>query len=225
MFLLDVLDAIFSLIGLAGRAGGAALAHSRRQSMRNVADTTGRRYLARDHHLIQGSPFAFFKTRRGVAVNVISGDFAGHQATVFDFNCASPGAARPGTANSAPQVFTCIEIPIAAHCPHIEIAPAPPGPDPALRPPLTFESERFNRAWRVRCEDRAFASALVDARMMDYLLSIDRIFTFELSRFRLLVRSPLLAPGRLTELATVAFEFRERVPRVLASLATQPASK
>ena len=34
-----------------------------------------------------------------------------------------------------------------------------------------LESERFNRAFDVRASDRRFASALLDARMMEWLLA------------------------------------------------------
>ncbi len=41
----------------------------------------------------------------------------------------------------------------------------------AAAPDIAFESEAFNRAFAVRGEDRRFANAFVDARMMEWLLS------------------------------------------------------
>jgi hypothetical protein len=60
---------------------------------------------------------------------------------------------------------------------------------------MRFELEAFNRAFSVYSIDRFFASAVIDARMMEWLLSEGRGLTFELSdRWAIAWGSPALEP-------------------------------
>jgi hypothetical protein len=45
---------------------------------------------------------------------------------------------------------------------------------------LTLESDQFDRLWRVRTDDLRFASAVVDQRMMAWLLDQDPVVSFDL---------------------------------------------
>jgi hypothetical protein len=53
-----------------------------------------------------------------------------------------------------------------------------------------MESERFNRAFDVRASDRRFASAMLDARMMQWLLAQAPGVGFEVLGGRLMVFEP-----------------------------------
>jgi hypothetical protein len=83
---------------------------------------------------------------------------------------------------------------------------------------LQFESEAFNDAYHVRCEVPKFANAVLDARMMQWLLAHGSGYTFEAVGDRVLVAGPRIEPAELLELLGVARGFTEHVPKVVSSL-------
>jgi hypothetical protein len=83
---------------------------------------------------------------------------------------------------------------------------------------IDFESEEFNRTFAVRCDDRRFASAFIDARMIELLLTTKGELSFALrGRWLLVWRKPVparLVPGMLV----LAERFVEAIPRVVWDL-------
>ncbi len=78
--------------------------------------------------------------------------------------------------------------------------------------PIHFESEEFNQTFRVTCEDRRFASALIDPQMMQFLLETKGMVSFAtLGRF-VLVAGPQVAPDEMPILLGLADEFVHRIP-------------
>ncbi len=78
--------------------------------------------------------------------------------------------------------------------------------------PIRFESEEFNRTFHVECDDRRFASALIDPQMMQFLLETKGMVSFAtLGRF-LLLTSPQVAPDEMPILLGLANEFVRRIP-------------
>lgn len=80
---------------------------------------------------------------------------------------------------------------------------------------IEFESEEFNRTVQVKARDRKFAFELVDARMMQWLLSCDDRFGFEVHGKAVLVYSKRLKPNEMLPLIATLKEFEERVPRLV----------
>lgn len=80
---------------------------------------------------------------------------------------------------------------------------------------IEFESEEFNRAFQVKAKDRKFAFELVDARMMQWLLSCDPRFGFEVHGKAVLGYSRRLKPDEMLPLIATLKEFKERVPRLV----------
>jgi hypothetical protein len=91
-----------------------------------------------------------------------------------------------------------------------------------LRRDLAFEWEDFNRAFEVRCEDRAFAFALLDARMMEWMMATGDRYSFEIKGDKVLVSCRLLSPARIPALLDVATGFCGRVPQMLRSRYGRP---
>ena len=80
---------------------------------------------------------------------------------------------------------------------------------------IDFESEEFNRTYRVSSEDPEFARALVDARMMAWLLDEAKHSGFELLGSTVLVYYFLFNdPNDLDWFLDRAIGFRDHVPRV-----------
>ena len=85
-------------------------------------------------------------------------------------------------------------------------------------PDIDFESEEFNRAFVVQCADRRFASALIDARMIDFLLSTGGQLTFETKGRFLLVTSDPVEATVMPGLLQVAEDFLRLVPPAVREL-------
>lgn len=83
---------------------------------------------------------------------------------------------------------------------------------------INFESEQFNRQFQVKSRDREFAFKLIDARMIQWLLSTGGRFSFETSGPNLLVyEKRQKRPQDLIPLLGTAKEFRDRIPRIVWS--------
>lgn len=80
---------------------------------------------------------------------------------------------------------------------------------------IDFESEEFNRAMRVKARDRKFAFELIDPRMMQWLLTCDRRFGFEVHGKGILIYSKRLKPSELLPLIGSLQQFRDRIPRLV----------
>jgi hypothetical protein len=119
--------------------------------------------------------------------------------------------------------FTCVIDTGRSEWPDIAVEPADGASivrDAVGHDDIDLESERFNRAFEVRAADRAFASALLDARMMEWLLLEPPGVGFEVVAGRLMVFGPR-EPASLDDVADALRRydaFHEHVPSVLASL-------
>ena len=81
---------------------------------------------------------------------------------------------------------------------------------------IDFESEEFNREYRVSSHDPRFARALVDARMMRWLLDEAKHSVFELRGSTVLLYYLLFSdPRDLDWFLDRAIGFRDHVPRVV----------
>src|SRR5687768_12975554 len=83
---------------------------------------------------------------------------------------------------------------------------------------IDFESEEFNRLFAVRCHDRRFASALIDAQMLEFLLTTHGALSFEIKGRWLLVWRDQVDPKLLPGLVGVAEKFVEHIPPVVWEL-------
>ena len=81
-----------------------------------------------------------------------------------------------------------------------------------------FELETFNRLFEVRADDRRLASAVVDQRMMGWLLESDPVLGFQLQHGWLLAWMPRLPPQGLERVLSMGEGFHERIPRAVWSL-------
>ncbi len=80
---------------------------------------------------------------------------------------------------------------------------------------IEFESEEFNRRFRVAAADREFAFQLVDDRMMAWLLSTGGAFGFEVNGGNLLVWTKRIDPFSFPSLLGTAKAFVDHVPRLV----------
>ena len=85
----------------------------------------------------------------------------------------------------------------------------------ATRIDLDVESELFNRSYHVIGEDRAFARELLDAQMIDLMVSTEGRITFEFFGRWLLLHTEQIEPDLMPGLARLADEMRQVVPALV----------
>lgn len=205
-----IIDFMTMIAKLIGAAGSMAVTGTRRRQMREYAVARGCNWRRDKRSLTKQLTFDLFRGKAGTAANVIE---LGSGEILFDFNYAS-GGGRPGSANYAPHIHTCLILPVSLIGPGVRIAPRVI--ESVQRVP--FESEAFNKRFTVTSTDQLFASALVDQRMMAWLLDQPGTWRIEMRNGRILVSAPLVTVERLDEMQAFARGFRERIPAVVRSL-------
>lgn len=173
-----------------------------------------------------GDPLGFFQRPFALLGQVASakdientswGTWRGMDVAVFDYWFARSS----DPSRNDYRYFTCATTPVPRDWPDISIVPeslwsrlagAVDGRD------VAFELERFNRAFVVRSADRRFASALIDGRMMEWLLGLPSGTGFEILEGTLLCQTPRRADADVTWSLEIMAAFLERVPPVVRSL-------
>jgi hypothetical protein len=117
--------------------------------------------------------------------------------------------------------FTCAVVPVAGGCPRMLIRPQQP--IDGLAETLTgaaidLDLEAFNRRFTVRSDDRRFAVAFCDQRMMHAIMRIPAGIGVATNEDRLLLFGRELPPAQVLLLLETARKIRDAVPPVVADL-------
>jgi hypothetical protein len=185
-------------------------------AMEAEARKLGLRYSEKDSFGLLNEPFLLFRRTRssyGEVDNVLSGTWHGYEVRVFDYeymisknNWRRLSAAMIATSGGWPTLAVRPETLVTAT-----------GDQVAL-PGIEFESEMFNRAFDVRSDDPAFASALIDARMMEWLLDHAPRPGFEISGRWILGYRDQVQPWQVDSVLSMLESFVDRIPRAVRSL-------
>jgi hypothetical protein len=149
--------------------------------------------------------------------NTSWGTWHGLDVVVFDYWFAR--SSDPSIDDRRP--FTCATTSVPDAWPDLAIVPRDAFGTIARALGLRgveFELERFNRAFVVRSMEPRFASALIDASMIDWLLGLPRGTGFEIHGPMLLAIAPRPTFDDLTFALETMQAFLERIPPVVASL-------
>jgi hypothetical protein len=186
-----------------------------------MATQLGLTYSPVDSMGLLGYPFALFQRGDGRGIeNVLYGDWQETHVIAFDYWYYDETSDGKSTSRTYHR-FDCVIVPVEADCVRLEI-----GHETffsKLAGALSFhdqqfESDAFNDAFKVSCDDAKFASDLIDARMMQWLLANGADYGFELIGNRVLVAGPKVDPVALTALLGVGRGFVQHVPKVVYSL-------
>jgi hypothetical protein len=158
-----------------------------------------------------------WSTRRGFA-DLISGPVEDSHVLVFDYWVKTDGA----YAQTRWHTMAATHIGSGGQSLLVE-----PRGIASLAPAVGFdevgtESETVNERYRVLTNDPAFASAFLDARMMQYLLDQKHAWIFEVSANWLAVTSHQIPVELIGELIEALQGFRRHIPRVISSLYPAP---
>lgn len=88
---------------------------------------------------------------------------------------------------------------------------------------VTFESDEFNRRIRVECRDSRFAYALIDQRMMEWLMRAP-LATYQCGGSAFMVLVSAIRAQELERTMALARSFVDQIPRVMWSLHGVPTS-
>lgn len=188
----------------------------RRDAMRAEAKRMQLRFSAKDPFALLAEPFELFRwTRASYASldNVLWGPRRGLECRLFDYaytisedderrlSCAL--AAIPG---GWPTLVIRPENALTRLAGHVGL------------PGVELESEAFNLAFDVRSEDARFAGALLDARMMEWLLELGDGWGFEIRGRWILGYRDQVQPWDLDSVVATLAAFIDRIPRAARSL-------
>ena len=194
----------------------------RRAALIAVASSLGFRYAPDDPFDTVDLPFALFRRGDGRGVENVLWGVAGNLAVrLCDYWYYDESTDSKGGRHRSYHRFSCATTSIAAYVPGITV-----GRENVLTrlggalgfDDIEFESEEFNRAFRVKSEDRKFAFDLIDARMMAFLLDASSGCTFEVVGSDLLCATRRVRPAELPSLVQVLQSFHAHVPNVVWSL-------
>jgi hypothetical protein len=193
----------------------------RREALARMAASLGLQYEREDPYGLVGLPFELMQRGDGQGVeNVMDGSWQGVALREFDYWYYTESTDSKGNTSKSYHYFSCAltEVPIDAAALTIshENVFTRIGDHLGFED-IQFESEDFNRAYRVRCKDQKFATDLVDARMMQWLLPQEG-WGFEFTGPFLLAYSKRRKPTDLIPLLGTLRAFRDHIPRVVYDL-------
>ena len=114
----------------------------------------------------------------------------------------------------------CCLFPVDLDAPTLRVEPTPsPGLPRAVNPSdIRFESGSFNERFSVHCDDRRFANAILDARMLELFLSFGTAWAVEMSGSSALLYGRRSQPADRAQLIDAAQAFVDAIPRAVGSL-------
>jgi len=113
--------------------------------------------------------------------------------------------------------YSIVVVDLAATMPYVSVQPKGLFARAHLgsRDDIDFESEDFNRTFSVTAPDKEFAIKLIDAGMMQWLMSTGGEFAFDIGGCNLLVSCGQLPATGLARLFDAAKGFTDRIPHVV----------
>jgi hypothetical protein len=201
---------------------GYYLKKKRRQELALAARQLGLQYSNSDPFSLLALPLRLLSRGDGRGTeNVMWGSWQGLDLKEFDYWYYEESTDGKGNRSRSYRYFSCAVTEIPATCAPLTVereSVFTRMADHLGFHDIEFESDEFNRAYQVKCQDRKFANDVIDSRMMQWLLSTGERWAFELSGPYLMCYTKRLKPLELTPLLGGLKEFLGHIPRVAWSL-------
>jgi hypothetical protein len=206
---------------------GAWLRARRQADAEAIARRAGLEFSAEDPFDITRISFALFRKGDGNGAENVMWRTAenGRPVRAFDFWYYVEHRGHSGGTVKSYEWFTCATTLVGGNWPPLLIhreGLLDKVIDAGIGDDIDFESDEFNKTFVVRCEDRRFATALIDPRMMELLLKTKGELSFELRGRWLLVWVSKAPPALMPGLLHICDEFVERIPKVVWDLYPSP---
>ncbi|MEU4606758.1 hypothetical protein AB0F43_27570 [Kribbella sp. NPDC023972] len=151
-------------------------AKKRREMFAGFAAQQGWSYVPANNaltHQWAGTPFGAGDNRR--ALNVLSGAFNGHPMVAFDYSYQTHSTDSKGRRTTTTHKFGVVVLQLPGALPHLEVTHEGIFGGAVANAfgfrDIQFESDQFNRRFRVKADDERFGHAVVTPRMMELLLA------------------------------------------------------
>lgn len=151
-------------------------AKKRREMFAGLAAQYGWSYVQANNSLASqwaGTPFRTGDNWR--VKNVLSGPYNGHQMVAFDYSYQTHTTNGKGQRRTTTHNFGVVVLQLPGALPHLEVTHEGIFGGAVANAlgfrDIQFESEQFNRAFRVKADDERFGHAVVTPRMMEMLLA------------------------------------------------------
>ena len=214
--------ALFALVAVVAAGISYYQKKKRREELALLARQLGLEYSAQDTVGCLGYPFRLLTLGDGRGTeNVLSGTWQEMSLREFDYWYYEESTDSKGHRTRSYSRFSCAVTEVELAMSHLMLERENVFTrlaDHFALKDIEFESEEFNEAFNVKSADRRFANDLLDARMLQWMLTVDGAFEFEVSAKWILCYSKKRAPMELTPLLGTAKAFREHIPRVVYEL-------
>lgn len=198
------------------------LKKKRLEELTQMAYQLGLGFSEYDSEGLVGMPFVLFSKGDGRGVeNVMFGTWQGLELREFDYWYYEESSDGDGGRSKTYYRFSCALAWFNAYCPGLSVTREDLVSWVANRvglPDIQLELEEFNRAFKVRCDERKFAFDFLDARMMQWMLGAGSGFSYEVVAGILLVYTSRLQPLALTPVVGTVKHFHDHIPRVVYEL-------
>jgi hypothetical protein len=201
---------------------------SRKEALERFAAEHGMAY--RQYAGSLGGEYRFKLLHAGdsrIFMNVLSGSWDGVPVVAADYwfggsRPSNPYSTRSRRRRGSSQHYSLAVLGLGAKCPRVaidrQVLPVTVAEHLGLRD-IPFESEEFNRLFRVQAADARFATRLIDPRMMAWLLSTAGSYGFEVMGHSALVYCQFVDIAGIPALLDTAEAFVRHVPDVVTHLA------
>jgi hypothetical protein len=191
----------------------------RREALGTFASRNGMTYSRDDPVGLLDYDFGLLRMGDGRGCeNVVYGSWQGLPAREADYWYYTESSDGKGNRSRSYHYFSILIADIEANIPYISISKESiltRMADHLGFEDIQFESDDFNREFRVKSQDREFAFQMIDARMMQWLLTTEGAFGFEMRGPNVLVYCHRRRPTELVPLFGTAKLFNEHVPRLV----------
>jgi hypothetical protein len=217
-----LLIALVAVVAVGGAAVSYRMRQKRRDELALMALQLGLEYSPADLLGCLGLPFGLLQKGDGRGTeNVLSGTWREMPLREFDYWYYEESTDSKGNRTRTYYRFSCAVTEIDLAMPGLAIyresAITWVANHLALHD-IEFESEEFNRRFNVKGSDRKFANDLLDERMIQWLLTVEGAFAFEVAGCWILCFSKKRRPIELIPLLGTLQRFRDQVPRVVYEL-------
>lgn len=214
-----IIAAVVALIG-----GGFFLVFymkkKRREAFAALATQFGLQYSPEDPY---GLPikydFNLFSMGEGRgAENVLTGKWKEMDVIAADYWYYTTSTDSEGRTSRSYSYFTVVVVPIVGSLPKVSIGSEnlfTRLADHIGLEDINFESEEFNRRFNIKSKDREFAFKLIDARMIEWFLALQKGYSIETAGPAFLVYTRRRKPFEIPPVIAQAAAFRDQVPRLV----------
>jgi hypothetical protein len=215
------------VVVLAAGAYAGLKRNARRAAIPEIAAGKGLRFSETDQFGSTTVAFPLFREGDGRAVESVmwlDGDTkvdGGMPTHVFDYGFYRIHHDRSGNETKSWHWFSCAMTQVAASLPELRVAHKDVVGEVLEHlggEPITFESSEFDDTFRVTSPDRRFATAFIDAQMMQLLLETKGALALETRGRFVLLAGTQVKPDELPILLGVTDELVRRIPAAVYAL-------